>query len=153
MLLTEKTIPGPLVSVSTSVHLFRSRVRNCCTKPSLLTTSKWLFLSTDWYSVDANCCYGCTKACTVCSVAHCSNEETIAECSALIIKVAFLINLTSRIRLIMFDSARIMLTLLKNVNYGERVFTDCRIVRLSSFKLSPRSVVTSSALLEPENLV
>ena len=21
----------------------------------------WLFLSTDWKSVEANCCYGCTK--------------------------------------------------------------------------------------------
>lgn len=54
--LSEKTMPGPPAKVSTSVHLFRSFVRNVCTKPSLFTTSRWLFLSTDWKRVEANCC-------------------------------------------------------------------------------------------------
>jgi hypothetical protein len=53
--LTENTIPGPLVNVSTSVHRFLSLVKNYCKQPTFATTSKWGTRSTFRYIVLANC--------------------------------------------------------------------------------------------------
>ena len=126
-------MPGPEVKVSTSVQRLRRRVRNCCTKPSLLTTSRWLNLSTSWKSVEANYYYGCTNFYT-CSVEPAKSiAADRAECSLLIILTAMWTNFISSIFLMMFDSALTKLTLSKKANLAVLRRFGSRMIILSRF--------------------
>jgi len=76
----ENTMQGPEAKVSTSVHLFLILVKNCYTKLTLLTISKWLYLSTDENNVHAYYCYGWIRI-LICDYSVYSNVADSAACS------------------------------------------------------------------------
>ena len=114
----EKTIPGPLARVSTSVHLLRSFVRKDCTKVSLLTTSKWLLLSTDEKRVEANYCCGWTWAWTWTAAPY-SKAARREPCS---------LSIMSRLIFIISMSRTLLVTLISALTWLSFITIECSLV-------------------------
>lgn len=136
----ERTIPGPLVKVSTSVHRLRNLVKNYCKQPTLAVTSMCWILSTVGYKTLANCCWGCTYAWIAESFACASNDASKAECSFDTYRIAIFIKLRSRLCLITIDSARNWLILLSQ-SYSNLA------LRSASLSSSPRASALRSLLV------